>query len=470
VQHFPELAAGTRPRLSPDEIIRSGLCIGCGSCAAREKRGAMGWDRDGFLKPQAPKPLLRARTGGFAATCPFSPHAADEDAIARAEFPSAPSEDVRIGRFHAAYVGHVAEGEWRRQGSSGGLVSWVAAELLRTGAVDGVAHVRPTDPRRGGRLFAYALSRSVDEIAAGAKSRYYPVDLSSVLQEMGETPGRYAVVGVPCFIKAVHLARRADRLLAERITHTLGLFCGHQKSARMVQSFAWQLGADGDAVRAIDYRRKDETRPANWYRAELQLADGSSRAEDWWHFADGDWGAGFFQNPACNFCDDVVGETAGISFGDAWLEPYASDGRGTNVVVVRDASVRDMIERARADGRLDLQPVDANFVAATQAAGLRHRREGLAYRLAWMRRRPVRPRKRVGPKRDGLPLRRRLVYRLRAGISGWSLRAIRLADRAGMPALYTGWARPSVRLYQALAWSHGPIGRLIDVLLPPQPK
>jgi coenzyme F420-reducing hydrogenase beta subunit len=112
---------------------------------------------------------------------------------------------------------------------------------------------------------------------------------------------------VPCFIKAVHLARRADPVLAERITHTLGLFCGHQKSAHLVDSFALQLDAPMREVRAVDYRKKDEGRPANWYRADLTLADGSHRAEDWMHLADGDWGAGFWQNPACDWCDDVVG-------------------------------------------------------------------------------------------------------------------------------------------------------------------
>ena len=38
-------------------------------------------------------------------------------------------------------------------------------------------------------------------------------------------------------------------------------------------------------------------------------------------------------NPACEFCDDVVGETADMSVGDAWLPGYVSDWRGTSVVV-----------------------------------------------------------------------------------------------------------------------------------------
>jgi coenzyme F420-reducing hydrogenase beta subunit len=284
-----------------------------------------------------------------------------------------------------------------------------------------------------------------------------------VLGQLRRQPGRYAIIGVPCFIKAVHLLRLVDPLIHERVTHTLGLFCGHMKSSTMIESFAWQLGKELKQVQAIDYRIKDETRPANWYRAHLDLAGGGSAEQDWWHLADGDWGAGFLQNPACDWCDDVVAETADVSFGDAWVEPYSSDGRGTNVMVVRSKAVKAMIEQARADGRLSLEPVDAEFVVRTQAAGLRHRRDGLAYRLTW--RRGIMPRKRVEPSAD-LPLRRKLVYRLRYAIARMSHPVLRLARAAKMPSVYARWARAMLRLYQSVTWSRGRLGRVLDSLLP----
>lgn len=426
----------------------------------------MRWDRHGFLRPSGDHEWLEGASADFSHICPFSPAAANEDAIATERFGGAPQGDLRIGRFVTAYVGHAIEDPFRRNGSSGGLTNWVAAELMRTGAVDGVAHVVATDPASG-RHFDYRISRSLDELSAGAKSRYYPVELSSVLREIRDRPGRYAVVGVPCFIKAIHLLRRTDPVIRERVTHTLGLFCGHQKSAAMIESFAWQLGTELGRVRALDYRLKDGARPANWYRAHLELDDGTAAAGDWWHFADGDWGAGFFQNPACDWCDDVVGETADISFGDAWVEPYSSDGRGTNVVVARTPELKDMIEQARADGRLQLEVVDAEFIVLTQAAGLRHRRDGLAYRLTW-RRRGVAPRKRVVPSAD-LPLRRKLVYRMRYLIARWSHRMFSLARAVHAPRLYTAWARTVLRLYQSLTWSQGRLGRLLDRLMP-QPE
>ena len=464
MKRFPDPRQDSAGRLhSPAEIVRSGLCIGCGSCAAAHPAAEMRWDEDGFLKPAGPADWYEAPSEFISQHCPFAPAAANEDAIAEERFGSAATSDAAIGRFEAAYVGHAAEDSFRPAGSSGGLTNWAAAELLRTGAVDAVAHVLPADRSATARFFEYGFSRSREALMRGAKSRYYPVELSKVLAEIRATPGRYAVVGIPCFIKAIHLVRAADPVIRDRVTHTLGLFCGHMKSAAMIESFAWQLGVEMKRVRALDYRIKDEGRPANWYRAHLELDDGSSAAQDWWHLADGDWGAGFFQNPACNWCDDVVAETADASFGDAWVEPYSSDGRGTNVMIVRSKALHRMVEDAHAEGRLELQLVDAEFIARTQAAGLRHRRDGLAYRLTWPKRGVV-PVKRVSPSAD-LPMRRKLIYRLRYSIARWSIPVFRLARRLRAPRLYLAWARAMLRIYQAVAWSRGRLGKVLDAVI-----
>lgn len=421
----------------------------------------MSFDRYGQLKPEGV--WARVPTADLAATCPFSPGVRNEDEIAQERFADALNADGRIGRFDNAYVGHVSEGAFRAEGSSGGLVSWVAAELLRQGLVDGVAHVIPADSPEGGGFFRYRISRSEAEIRQGARSRYHPVEMSQVLEEIRAVPGSYAVVGIPCFMKAIHLLRAHDPIIRERVAYTLGLFCGHMKSARLVESFAWQLAVPFEEVRAVEYRRKDPVRPANWYTAHLTLADGTARWQDWWHLVEGDWGSGFFQNSACNYCDDVVAETADIAFGDAWVEPYSSDGRGTNVVIVRHRELANMISGAISTGRLALDEVDADFIAGTQAAGLRQRREGLAYRLRFAPPRlPLR--KRVAPGGRDLPWRRKLVYRFRKGISSASHRVFLVARSTGLHAMFLWWGRATLRTYEGLVYSRGWIGRLFDAL------
>lgn len=452
------------PRLAPRDLLRSGLCVGCGSCAAQPGSHGrrMAWDRDGQLEPAGPRTAMARPDAQLARTCPTSPWAANEDELARALFAGATHIDPLVGRYRSAFVGAVAEGRFRERGSSGGMVTWTASELLQRGLADAVAHVAPTaDPAVDGRFFRYRLSRTPAQLADGARSRYYPVELSQVLQEIRATPGRYAVVGIPCFIKAVQLLRREDALMRERIRFTLGLFCGHMKSARLLESFAWQMGVELPDVAGVEYRLKNPGRPASWYTAQLRLRDGRTLQRDWFHLAEGDWGSGFFQNEACNFCDDVVAETADISFGDAWVEPYTQDGRGTNVVLVRSPLLHELVAAAIDQGRLALAPVDADFVRRTQAAGLRHRREGLAYRLTWARPGGLVPRKRVAPGTGSLPRPRKLLYRIRAHVARWSPAVFRLARALRWQWLYLAWARGVVVLYHGVAYSRGRLGAVL---------
>ncbi|NJO69399.1 MAG: hypothetical protein HC830_09080 [Bacteroidetes bacterium] len=100
-----------------------------------------------------------------------------------------------------------------------------ATELMSKGLIDGVAHVVATkNPQTEGKFFGYRISRNEMEIRQGAKSRYYPVELSEILKTIDEIPGRYAVIAVPCMIKAIHLLRKHNPVYRERIRFTLGLF------------------------------------------------------------------------------------------------------------------------------------------------------------------------------------------------------------------------------------------------------
>jgi coenzyme F420-reducing hydrogenase beta subunit len=221
------------------------------------------------------------------------------------------------------------------------------------------------------------------------------------------------------------------------------------------------MGVAVEAVQQVEFRRKDPHRPASTYTAQFTLKDGRVVQKDWWHLVDGDWGAGFFQYAACNFCDDVVAEKADIACGDAWVEPYASDGRGTNVVIVRSPMMAHLVAAGIKAGRLALDPVDSRFVEQTQAAGLRQRREGLAYRLCWHHA-GVLPRKRVAPDAHTLSARRKLIYRSRSLITTWSHRVFWCARVMRRPGVYIRWARLAVSIYHGPAYARGKLGAILE--------
>jgi coenzyme F420-reducing hydrogenase beta subunit len=388
------------------------------------------------------------------AVCPFSARARSEDEIAGALFARHCKQHPEIG-FHAeTYSGYVVEGDYRERGSSGGMGTWLAAELLRVGLVDAVLHVKPGGENRAERslLFQFAISRSLDDLRDGAQSRYYPITLSDVLQRVKADPdGRYAIIGVPCFVKAVRLLAEQDPVVGRAVRFCIGLVCGHLKSAAFAEFLAWQGGIEPGSVSSFSFRHKLQDRNARHYGFRATGAREGANVEITKPMDDvfgGDWGLGFFKYKACDFCDDVLAETADVVVGDAWLEPYDRDWRGTNVLVVRNVVFADLLSRAAAEGRVSIAPLSADDVAKSQRSGLRHRREGLSSRLVRAERRgDWHPPKRVGAGSIDVTSERRRTYELREELRELSHSAFAEARDKGEFSVFLERMRPTVERY-----------------------
>lgn len=416
--------------MSIEKVIQGGFCVGCGACAAVAPESyAMRFDPYGRLVARDIDPSASSVIALADRVCPFSDASDDEDTVAEALFPDAPHRSPMIGRYRRAYVGHVEEGEFRQRGSSGGLGTWILSELLRRGQVDAVVHVRPCSDSPDGRLFGFAISRTADEVLRGAKSRYYPVEMSAVLDSIRREKGRIALVGVPCFVKAARLVARQDAQIDARLAYCIGLVCGHLKSTGFGRMLAWQLGFGPDTPPSeVDFRVKLEGRPASRYGFAASASSRAGKARKVSPMDElygGDWGQSLFKYKSCDYCDDVLAELADVVVGDAWLPEFEADWRGTNVVVTRSAQIDALIADAISAGRLRLTETGESVVVKTQDAGLRHRRAGLAYRLSlddaagrW------RPRKRVQANRSALPFRAAMIQRLRIVLRDRSHRAL----------------------------------------------
>ncbi|HFI0914796.1 TPA: Coenzyme F420 hydrogenase/dehydrogenase, beta subunit C-terminal domain [Streptococcus suis] len=328
--------------------------------------------------------------------------------------------DERIGYFTSLYAGHVNEGKYRENASSGGMGTWIFKELFEKKLIDGVIHVKENPDKNSPIMFQYDISRSIDEIKAGSKTKYYPVELSKVLKIVREVPGRYAIVGIPSFIMAVRLLAEKDDTIKDRIKYTVGLICGHQKSSKFAEAIAWQVGIKPGNLKHINFRKKLLDKPANNYGVEVTgVIDGKevTIVKPIKELLGQNWGQGYFKTKASDFTDDVMNETADITLGDAWLPEYTKDSKGNNVIVVRNPVIDDLIREGIESGRLNLDVVDKETIFRSQAAHYRHTHDELAYRLykkdklnQW------RPKKRIEASND-IPLLRRKVQDLREEIS-----------------------------------------------------
>ncbi|MDT2757491.1 Coenzyme F420 hydrogenase/dehydrogenase, beta subunit C-terminal domain [Enterococcus asini] len=341
------------------------------------------------------------------------------DRISKTIFSELPNVkfNEKIGYYSDLYIGYVKEGEFRKNGSSGGFATWILKELLTRNLIDGVVHVTATnDPKK---LFKYTISRTEEELLAGAKTKYYPVEISEALKTIRDTPGKYAVIGLPSFIMELRLLCEVDPTINERIKYMVGLVCGHQKSTRFSELLAWQCGIKPGKLNFIDFRKKMSDSPASSYAIEVKgEKDGQEisvtrRMKDLYG---GDWGRGIFKVRASDFTDDVMNEAADITLGDAWLPEYTKDSNGNNIIIVRNPEIAKIIRESIGDEKLVVDVVDSDKIIQSQISHYRHTQDELAYRLYKNKQKRIWfPEQRIQPSKS-IPISRKMIQDIREKI------------------------------------------------------
>ncbi|MCC2606092.1 Coenzyme F420 hydrogenase/dehydrogenase, beta subunit C-terminal domain [Planctobacterium marinum] len=362
------------------KVTQGGYCIGCGACAHLSTAVSMQANRYGQLIPVVTEDgLSNTENDTIAKVCPSGPAGLNEDQIAELHFGTLP-RNSRIGHFDKVFAGKVTTGEFYQKASSGGIGKWLLTRLLELGDVDYVIQVTEDQrPNERGLSYFYKVFSKTEEIKTGSKSAYYPIELSEVLDFVRQNPGRYAITGIPCFIKTIRRLCEQDSELKQRIKFTLGVVCGHLKTKAFAELIGWQLGVKPDELATVDFREKLPGKKANQKGVRATRLDGSqSDSEIVQNLFGTNYGHGLFKYNACDFCDDVLAETADVAVGDAWLPQYMHG--GTSLVVTRNKRITEILAQYR-DIEVQLDELTDTDAANSQAAGLRHRREYLSYRL-----------------------------------------------------------------------------------------
>ena len=363
------------------KVVDNDLCTGCGVCTYSCSSNAltMSWNKEGFLVPELTGDC--DNDSSCISVCPFNPEPIEavknETAIADIFLTDSTEQHERLGRLIGIYAAHSKE--FRETSSSGGMGSYIFSQLLERGIVDHVFSVSSSDMMD--EHYQYNISSSQSDLKSASKTKYYPVTLATVLSEIDQLEGRVAVVGVACFVKAIRLAQYHDPTLKEKIPFVAGIICGGVKSKFFTEYLASKAGADYKSIESPKYRIKDTDSTANNY--SFGCIDTTNKEYKQIKMRDvGDmWGTGLFKANACDFCDDVVTELADISLGDAWLEPYSLDGRGTNVIVTRSPMAELIVQEGMNKAEIVVESISPDTMRASQQGSYNHRHEGLYVRL-----------------------------------------------------------------------------------------
>ena len=316
-------------------VISSGMCIGCGACEMADSSVKV------TLHPT--RKIYQPETPGgpeAAAVCP----AVKVDYEGLQSWLFSGSEPGPYGVVHSVHLSQSTNTDRNMAASSGGLIKEVLRSLLRSGEIDGVIALDHVD----GISFAARLVTHEDDVDTLPGSIYHNLVQTSALELLRDTPGRLAMVAIPCQLEGMwQWVQRHAPELREKVVLTIGLLCGWQYSHHSIDAMGQYLGYDPAEIADISYRGGGPvgkltvtTNDGQTYTASRRVDFGYQVAFD-----------RHFNTNRCHVCINHSNFLADLVVGDAWLPSTVFTKTGISLVICRTQEARRIHDQLVTDGR-----------------------------------------------------------------------------------------------------------------------
>lgn len=310
-------------------VISSGMCIGCGACEMADTSVKVSLHPSRLIyEPTSPGSELAA------SVCPAV--SVDYAGLQDYLFPGA-----AVGPFGVVRSVHLSQStttERNVKASSGGLIKELLRSLLSSGDIDAVIALDHVD----GIEFAARLVTTPDDVDTLPGSIYHNLKQTPALQLLKDTPGRLAVVAIPCELEGLYSwVRTCEPQLRDKIVLTIGLLCGWQYSHHSINAMGEYLGYNPEDIADISYRGGGPvgkltvtTRSGEQFSASRRVDFGYQVAFD-----------RHFNTSRCHVCINHSNFLADLVVGDAWLPSTVFTKTGISLVVCRTEFAETSLKR-----------------------------------------------------------------------------------------------------------------------------
>lgn len=354
-----------------DEVVKSDLCTGCGTCVALCPSNAIKLNRnnDGSYEPHIKSENCKS-CGSCFRVCPGK--GIDYKLLNEFVFSQNVTDEL-LGNSLGFYLGRSMDKNILKAAASGGLVSSLLVFALEENIIDGALLVRmnsnnPFEPE----VF---IARTREEILSAAQSKYLPVPLNWKLKKLVEKGGVFAVVALPCHMHGIRNAEMVDERIRNKIKLHLGLMCSHTLNLYALEYLLKKFKIKKENVREIKFKEGE------WPgRVTIKLYRGKditvARPRLSLFF-----NTYLFTPRRCTQCSDFINEFSDISFGDAWSEKDKTNRRGESLIVTKTSIGEEILQKAKSKGKIDITEVDREEILKAQRVGLFFKKKTIEQRI-----------------------------------------------------------------------------------------
>lgn len=334
---------------TPQAIARADFCIGCGLCQAKLGKEAIELRENdkGLNEPFEKRPLSSTEIEAFSTYCPGARMSAPT------KIEDAPN-DPMWGNMLLSHRAYAKDPATRFKSASGGVLTALARQLLSSGDVAFIQHVKP-DPERALHSIAWR-SETLGELAEGSGSRYAPTSPLVAFEDALADGRPFAYVGRPCDVMAVRQLARIDPRVGQQCKYLLAFMCGGTSEFQITTRQLDVWGTSEDKLDTFSWRGQGCPGPVlareksgAEYRGTYFTLYG--RDESAW---------GLFLR--CKLCTDAIGLSADVVASDCWAgggpEPDQNgdpvEDEGFNYLIARTQRGVDLVRNAVAGQELDI--------------------------------------------------------------------------------------------------------------------
>jgi coenzyme F420 hydrogenase subunit beta len=347
--HVEEAATVTSIR-DLETVVTQGLCTGCGICESMLGRDKIEMRLTSFgqLRPHIKQPLDTAGLDAVLKVCPGVGITGPQ-----APAPGEPSIlDPVWGPVVSIQKSWAGRNDIRHWSAAGGTLTALGCYLLESGKVEAVLHVKAS-----AALPAFTeaqVSRTPQEVIAGAQSRYGPGAALTPVMELLDAGTRFAVIAKPCDIAAIRNLAKIDPRVEKQIPYCLTIFCGGVPTIHTAHKIAAYRGVAPEQLSVFRWRGNGWPGPTH-----IETTDGRSidlTYDEVWYDSSVPWT--YDIQFRCKICPDAIGELADIAAPDGWVmeggQPIHREAPGANIAIARTAAGQKLLEAAATAGVLVL--------------------------------------------------------------------------------------------------------------------